>query len=387
MSDTVKLIEEIKASVVDSKKESATQMEVINASIKETGEKVANATTLAETSAKSVKELAETVHELQQSTQASLATPAKAKTLGEMVTKSDSFKAMASGSSNRLKIQANTIVGDTNDTLVQDDRQAGIIPGAFRSLRVADVLPSGTTTSNAVSYARELLFTNNAAETAEAGTKPESVITFEQVTAPVRTIAHYIKVSDQVLSDAPMLQAYIDTRMAYGVALRKENQLVAGDGTGANLSGITDAGNFTAFTPTAGDNQLDTLNRMIEAVALADYAADAIMLNTADWHAIERIKVGASDDRYVIGSPTGMMGPNLWGLPVVVSNAIPAGKAIVGAFNIAFMVFNRQETVVEVFTQNEDDVINNLLTVRAEGRCALASLRPASVVFGDLLPA
>jgi HK97 family phage major capsid protein len=359
---------------------------------KETGEKAKAAISKADELAQKIAGVSASIVEMEQkladNVKKGTAAPSS---LGQMVIKSDAFKQFAAGNTNKFRIEANTITGQdsasppaNSDVLVPSQRLAGIIPGAFRSLRVQDVLPVGTTSSNIVEYTRELAFTNNAAETAEGATKPESVLTFELVSAPVRTIAHFLKVSKQVLDDAVALQSYIDTRLRYGVELRYDAQLLNGNGTGQNISGITDSGNFTAFTPATGDNALDSINRAIELVALADYQATAIMLNPADWHAIERLKVGTSDDRYIIGNPAGMMGAMLWGLPVVVSNNMTSGKLLVGAFDISHQVWNRSSTVVEMFEQDDTNVQKNLLTVRAEKRGTLATYRPASVYYGNL---
>lgn len=334
---------------------------------------------------------AATIVELQQKLQDGvIAGQAAPETLGAMVIKTEEFKAYAKGQTSKLRIEANTIIGvdgggQPSSTLVPTQRAPGIVGGAFRALRVLDLLPQGVTTSNSIEYARELLFTNNAAETVEAGAKPESVLTFEPVTAPVRTIAHFIKASKQILEDAPALASYIDVRMRYGVELRREQQIINGNGTGQNISGMLDSGNFTPFTPTAGDTALDSLNRAIYNVAANDYAATGIILNPADWGAIERIK--GSDEHYVIGNPAGIMGPRLWGLPVAVSNGMPAGKFIVSAFDIAYFWWNRSGVVVEMFEQDTDNVQKNLVTIRAETRGTLATLRPASTFSGDLVAA
>ncbi len=55
---------------------------------------------------------------------------------------------------------------------------------------------------------------------------------------------------------------------------------------------------------------------------------------------------------------------------------------MVGAFNIAAQVFDRQQAVVEVSTENDKDFISNLVTIRAEERLALAVFRPESFVHG-----
>lgn len=316
---------------------------------------------------------------------------APVETLGQMVIKSDAFKEYAQGSNSKMKFQANTIIGqsgsplENSNTLVAADRLAGIIPGAFRALKIRDILPSGTTTSNALEYVRELTATNNAAEVNEGVTKPQSDLTFELVNTPVKTIATWIKASKQILDDAPALQNYIDTRLRYFVEYRIDGQLLNGNGTNPNLSGLTDSGNFTAFTPTSGENGLDSINRAIYAVYAADYAPTAIIMNPQDWGALERLKVnGSSDNRYVIGNPNGVMGANLWGLPVVVSNAMTQGKFMVAAFDIAAQVWNRSGVVVEMFEQDEDNVQKNLLTIRAEARAALAIYRPISIRYGNL---
>jgi HK97 family phage major capsid protein len=312
------------------------------------------------------------------------------KTLGQMVIETEAFKQYAAGTNSRarMEIQANTITGQegsppaNSETLVPPQRLAGIIPGAFRSLRIRDVIPSGVTSSNLVKFARELTFTNDAAETAEGDTKPESDITFEEASAEVKTIAHWIKLSKQVREDAPALASYVDTRLRYGVDLRIDTQLLTGNGTGQNISGLLDGGNYTAFSPTAGETQLDSLNRMKYLIEAADYSATAIILNPATWGDIERIT--GTDDHYIIGNPQSAIGPVLWALPVVVSNAMPVGKAYMAAMPIVAQVFNRMGTVVEMFEQDDTNVQKNLITVRAEARLALAIYRPASSRYGAL---
>lgn len=312
-------------------------------------------------------------------------------TLGQMVIKSDAYKEYVQGNTSRMKVQANTIIGqegsplENADTLVSPQRLAGIIPGAFRTLKIRDILPQGVTQSNAIEYPRELAFTNNAAETNEGVAKPESDLTFELVTANVKTIPTFLKASKQILDDAPMLQSYIDTRLRYAVDYRIDNQLLNGDGTNPNISGLTDTGNYTAFTPLTGENGIDSISRAIYGVYASDYAPTAIVMNPADWGVLERLKVNAgTDDRYIIGNPSGTLGPMLWGLPVIVSNAVASGKFMVASFDILAQVFNRQDTTVEMFEQDEDNVQKNLLTIRAEARLALAIYRPASSQYGDL---
>lgn len=389
--DPMALVEQIQASI----KEVSANNEKAMASIKEASEKsgadAKAAIKLAEEAVDGVNKASASIVEIEQKMADNVrAGKAAPETLAQIVMKSEGYKQFAAGNSQKFRIQANTITGQegsppaNSDTIVPADRLNMIVPGAFRRLNVLDVLPQGTTTSNSVEYTKELAFTSNAAETAEGATKPEASLTFTLVNSPVVTIATWLKASKQVLEDSSMLETYIDRRLRHAINQRYESQIIAGDGTGQNLSGILDSGNHTAFTPTTGENQLDSINRMIQNVITADYVPTAVMLNPADWHAIERLKVGASDDRYIIGDPASGIGPRLWGLPVVVSNNVTSGTAIVGDFTLAYQIFNRTDTVVEMFEQDETNVQQNLLTIRAERRGAFATFVPAAVQAGSL---
>ncbi len=316
------------------------------------------------------------------------------KSLGAQFIEHESFKNFIDGKQNKCRVdfQNNTIIGEggspqnpTND-IVPLQTMPGIVGGAFRNLRIMDILPRGVATGNTIHYTKEELFTNNAAETSESGQKPETVLTFEGADTPVRTIAHFIKVSKQVLDDAPALQSYIDARMSYGVNLRVESQVLNGDGVSPNLSGITTTGNHTDLTVVSGDNDFDAANRAKYQVSSADYMADVYIINPADWGRMERLKVGTGDDRYVgadgaINYINGGLTATLWGLPVVLSNSMAAGTFTCTSL-AALMYWEKQQTTVELFDQNEDDVEHNLLTVRGETRGAFTVFRASAVIVG-----
>ncbi len=361
----------------------------IDSMLKSAGAESKSAVEAAEKAAKELKAMGDRLLEIEQKQAEGIKKGYEMpKSLGDSFATSEEFKAFAEGRTSKARLEIkNTITGQSgspatnSDTIVAPQRQVGIVSGAFRTLRIRDIMPSGTTSSNLVEYTRELAFTNSAAETAEGATKPEAALTFELVSAPVKTIAHWLKLSKQVMDDAPALASYVDTRLRYGVDLRIDQQLLNGNGSGQNIGGLAKVGNHTAFTPASGDNAIDSINRAIYAVAAADYNATAIILNPADWGAIERTKT--QDDAYVFGAPQ-KLAPTLWGLPVVATNTMTAGKFMVGAFDMAAQVWNRQGTVVEMSEADDTNFQKNLVTVRAEARLALAIYRPASIQYGSL---
>ena len=364
---------------------------------KGTKEGLASAVALADKAAKDVQICADKIVAMEQKlTQKIIAGTEAPKTFGQLLVEDPAYKAFASGQTQKCRItlkngfsaQNNTITGQSGspaanvDTLVPTDRRPGIIPGAFRALRVKDLIPQGTTISNLVQFTRELVFTNNAAETAEGATKPESILTFEDYSAPVVTIAHWLKVSRQVKDDAPALIAYIENRLRYGVDLREETQIVAGNGVGQNLIGMLTSPNYTAFTPTSGDTEIDSFNRAIRALDDASYPATGVILNPVTWGGIERLK--DENKNYLVGSPFGAIVPTIWGKPIALTSSMTASKLLVAAFDIAFLYLTRAETVVEMSESDDTNFQQNLITIRAEKRGALGGLRPASVLYGDL---
>lgn len=302
-------------------------------------------------------------------------------TPGEQIVQSDLFASFASGGTNkaRIAIQANTVTG--SDTIVAPDRRDFIIEGARRQLRVSDVLPQLTTTQQSVEITRESTVTNNAAETAEGAQKPETDITYDLVTTPIRTVPHFIKISRQVMDDAPLIVSHINSLLVYGVEFRVDQQLLTGDGIGQNISGMMTAGNLTAFTPT-GTDPIVSIRQAITDVLQADYSATAVILNPADVETIDLTT--ETGGLYVASNPRTAQAGTIWGLPIVETNAQTAGQFIVAAFPVYAAQINRTDTVVEMSDSDENNFQLNLVTIRAERRVGLGIWRPASAVGGAL---
>ena len=313
------------------------------------------------------------------------------RTAGERFVEDEGFKAFASEirPKGRVLVQVKDISSLTTDAagsagaLIPSDRRGLQVELPQRRLTVRSLLLPGQTASNSIEYEQEKLFTNNAAPVAEGTLKPQSELQFEDKTASVRTIAHWMRTSVQILADAPGLRSIIDQRLRYGLGLAEENQLLNGSGTGQNLLGLVTAA--TAYAAPGGltaTSQVDTLRLMILQAALAEFPPNGMVMNPINWAAIEMQKDG--DGRYLIGNPQGTLSPTLWGLPVVATQAMGVDKALVGAFNLAAQIFDRQDATVDVSTEDGDNFRLNKVTIRAEERLALAIYRPQAIVYGDL---
>lgn len=306
----------------------------------------------------------------------------KATSAGQEFVGSEAFKALSEGRVERARFEVkNTVVTGAN--MPFELQRQGVIPGSFAPLTLRQLIPSIAVSSNSVGSLRELAWTNSAAEVAEAAAKPESAITFEPYDVTIQTIAHFIKVSNQLLADAPAVAAYIDTRLRDGLAQRVDRQLLLGTGVTPQLSGLTDAGNFVAFTATSGANLVESINKAKYNRWAVGEVVDTVVVNPADWAAMEVLREGAGSGAYLYGAPGTTAGGMPFGVNVVMSPFMTAGQFLIGALRTSAIIYNRQGAVVEMGFVN-DDFTKNLVTIRAEERLGLGVDRPAGIMYGAI---
>jgi HK97 family phage major capsid protein len=311
--------------------------------------------------------------------------------LGQQFIQSEEVKAFLAKTTPRgradltIKAAITSLTTDADGSagdLVQTTRLPGVLALPQRRMTVRDLISPGNMDGSTLEYVKETGFTNNAAPVAETAKKPESSIKFDLVNTSAKVIAHFVKASRQILSDASQLASLIDQRLRYGLAFKEEQQLLNGDGTGQNLLGIIPQA--TAYADPiglTGATQIDMIRLAMLQAELAEYPSTGVVMNPIDWAFIELMK--DSEGRYIIGNPQGVIGATLWNRPVVATQAIAVDKFLAGAFKLGAQVFDRWQARVEVATENEDDFVKNMVTVLAEERLALAVYRPEAFIYGD----
>jgi HK97 family phage major capsid protein len=302
-------------------------------------------------------------------------------TAGQELVKSDMFDRFVKGDMQRMRIELkNTVLSDS--TTAFPLQKPGVIQGDFQPLTVRQVLPSIGVSTNMVNALREESWNNSARPVTQGTAKPESDITFEQYNVPVETVAHWIKVSNQLLADAPAIAAYIDTRARDGLAQEVDRQLLNGNGSTPNLSGLTDAGNFTAYSAVSDDLLVDAINRAKYQLWAIGRTPDTVIVNPADWGAMERTREGSGTGMYLYGMPGTFAGVSPFGVRVVLSANMAPGKFLIGQLNGSAVVYNRQGATVELGYIN-DDFTKNLVTIRVEERLGLGVERPTGILYGN----
>lgn len=321
------------------------------------------------------------------------ATRADFKAAGQQFVESEQFKAFAGQASPRGRVDMSfnaaitTLTTDADGSagdLVNPTRVPGVVTPPQRQLHMRDLITPGRTDTGLVEYVQETGFTNAAATVAEGAAKPESTLKYDLKTTNAKVVAHWVKASRQILSDAPQLASLIEGRLLYGLKFVEDVQILKGDGTGQNLLGLIPQATAYANSgiTVSAEQQMDKIRLAMLQVQLAEYPATGVVLSPIDWAVIETLK--DTTGRYIIGDPQGTTSQSLWGLPVVTTQAIDPDKFLVGAFKLGAQLFDRWLARVEVATENVDDFIKNMVTVLAEERLALAVYRPEAFVYGDM---
>ena len=291
-----------------------------------------------------------------------------------------------------------TALAASAGSLVRPDRDTSVYQNPNRPIRIRDLIPTVPTGSNAVEFMRELVFTNNAAPQGtvagigggELVAKAKSEITYQLVTKPVRTIAHWFAASRQVLSDAPMLQGLINGRLVYGLDLESDDQLLLGDGTGQNLDGIlVDAainnvgqlasGTAAADVPAA---MIDHIRSAVTACQLFEYYnMTGLVLNPQDWEVLETAK--ATDGHYLMVSmPTDTATQTVWRIPVVVTNAMPVNNFLIGDWTMGAVIYDRENVSVRISESHGTMFVENGVAILGEERYTLAIPLPKAFCKG-----
>ncbi|MCV7358486.1 phage major capsid protein [Mycolicibacterium fluoranthenivorans] len=344
----------------------------------------------------------------------------RVKALGLQVVESPEFKAMlkpfggldAARIPEKARIQSDPIgikglfVGgtDTSAGAFVVNEQTGIVEMLGRKeLKIRDLVSVRRTGSDTVEYVEQTAHTNAAAVVPEAtssaapqapagtvqadlvrdpngGYKPEGSWAFVRRTAVVKTIAEWVPSTKRALADVAQLEGLINDELRADIAEAEESQILSGDGTGENFTGIR---NWSGIQTQAFSTDIfETARKAItKARVVGRVNPNAIVVSPATAEIIDLAKDLNGQYRY--GGPQSIGPRTLWGRPVVESETQPDTDILVGDFSKA-VLWDREQTTVTISDSHADFFIRNMVAILAEERCAFAVTRPKAFVKAAL---
>lgn len=258
-----------------------------------------------------------------------------------------------------------------------------------RELTIRDLCTNIPITSDTFEYVRVTGKTNNAAAVAEAttsddpanygdpasGAKPESALTLAVVNSPVETLAHLLPITRRAAADAPQVRALVDQFGIQGLREEEEDQILNGDGNSPNLEGILQTAGISTVGSAGTD--LDAVVDAIRTIRNDRRRPTAMAIHPNDWYSTGFLLAKDSQGRYILGDPRASVDQlnTLWGLRVVVTEAMTENTALVGDFRQA-VVADRQQATIYVSDSHKDWFGRNILAVLFEERLGFGVLDP-----------
>lgn len=309
--------------------------------------------------------------------------PEDQKSLGEMFVKSAAYTGRQGNNGPVAALSVPTVQGmktlmtTTAGWAPQSLRTGLVVPSAQKPIQVIDVIPQGRTGYQSIVFMEETTFTNSAAETAEAGTYPESALALTQRTSPVQKIATFLPVTDEQLEDVEGIQSYVDNRLTFMLRQRLDLQIVAGNGTPPNLKGLLNVSGIQTQAKGA-DPTPDAVYKAMTLLRTGTGQAnpDTIIINPSDWQNIKLLRT--ADGIYIWGNPADMAPDRLWGMNVALAQVLTAGTIIVLDSSFTELVM-RRDIEVQVSNSHSTFFIEGKQAIRADVRCAFVVYRPAAV--------
>lgn len=308
----------------------------------------------------------------------------QAKTFGQLFVESAAYREKQGGVGPiaTLDVELKTLMSTGAGFAPEVTRTGRLVEFATTPLQVAQIIPQTTTSQSSVAYMEETTFSNTSAETAEStqstpGTYPEAALAYTERTSPVRKIAVYLPVTDEQLEDEPRMRGIVDNRLPFMIRQRLDSQILNGDGTGVNLSGILNvAGIQTQAKGT--DPTPDAIYKAIVKVetGTGQAQANAVVMNPTDWQGVRLLRT--ADGLYIWGNPSDAGPERIWGLPVLRAQALVAGSSLVGDFANFSELAVRRGIDVQVSNSHASYFIEGKQAVRADMRVALVVYRPAA---------
>jgi len=265
-----------------------------------------------------------------------------------------------------------TIAGNVSGgDMPQAQRLEGVNDIAEREAKSYALFPKLRTAANTIEWVYESGQEGTIDGTAEGTQKDQIDNDFVVTSVALVKRAAYFKVSTEMLDDVAFMEGWLRNKLIVRLFLDVDNQVLNGNGSAPNLSGILNqatafaAGTFAGTVDSAND--ADSLVVAANQIRLANHNGPlTIMMHPSDVAALKLVKLSASDKRYVerlmmVGSAM-----SLDGIPIIENTNIAQGDFLIGDFAKGTIV---EKSGIEVeIGLDGSDFTKNMRTILAEWR-------------------
>lgn len=264
---------------------------------------------------------------------------------------------------------------------------AGLVTDPRQVLNIESLFGRVIIDSSAYQYVKygytTTLTATGPAVVSEGSAKPESNYTGSIETGTIKTLAHWTKMTEQMIADNQNIVSFINQDMQYQLNKIIDAQIVNGSGSG-QLKGLSASGNYTDYITGAGietgDTVIDLILKVKTQMEAANISNISLLLNPVDWCKVLCSKNVNKD--YLIPGIVDIPQQRIWGVPVILSGSVTSGKFHMGNFFEGGKIFERQGMAIEM-DRSGDDFEKNLMTLRVERRLDFAVVQPKALAYGN----
>ena len=275
----------------------------------------------------------------------------------------------------------NLTFGTANtNSVVLPYNEAGVSKAPDRQVYLVDLFNVATISSPRVMWVERSARTDGAATRAENAIMGQSDYTWIRRNVDVENISTYVKTTDEALADWDQTLAQIRIEIFGQLSRELDDQLLAGDGSTPNISGVTalcrtyDFAGLDDYVP--NPEIFDAILAAITQVRYHLYNPNYVVLHPTDYAKMMFAK--DANNNYIL--PPFLNGLNVDGVSIVTNSGITAGQVLVGDFTKGTVYF-RKGIDIRLWDQNETDPIYGLKTITGDMRATLKLAQPDYYAF------
>ena len=291
-----------------------------------------------------------------------------------------------------VELKTMTIGGQTGDVVGEDNGGLKNIQRNYFDL--AAMMPQFNLSNDSGEF--KFIVNNDSSSfqpVAEGSDAAESSVAFTEKSAKPETIRSFFLASRELSDDVANFESFVQQRGVQMLIDQQNGQILLGNGTSPNLSGLFLAANRTAFDYTASNtyfqkvdnaNLIDCLIVGINNLLEKGFNADMILVNPAQFGQFSLLKDSTGEylknpDFRITGSNSAVVN----GVPVYASNKVSDDAFYIADSSVAFGLVRKGGISLRVTSEGQDLFKKNLVMMELSSRISTLVLQKQATVLGD----